>query len=58
LSISRIVLSQLSFYGRRLSFAGKVYSLKKLLKSGGNSIVDVDSSKWVVKNRMQNKMFL
>ncbi len=58
LSISSIPLSQLSFYGQRLSFASKVYSLKKVLKCRDNSVVDVDSSKGVVKNRMQNKMFL
>ncbi len=58
MSISSIVLSQMSFYGRRLSFAWKVYSLKKVLKCRGNSFVDIESSKWVVKNRMQNKMFL
>ncbi len=58
MSISRIVLSQLSFNGRSLSFAWKVYSLKKVLKCPCNSFVDIDSSKWVVKNKMQNKMFL
>ncbi len=52
------MLSQLSFYGLRLSFAWKVYNLKKVLKCQDNSFVDIDSSKWVVKNRMQNKMFL
>ncbi len=29
-----------------------------MLKCRDNSFVDIDSSKWVVKNRMQNKMFL
>ncbi len=52
------MLNQLSFSGRRLSFTQKVYSLKKVLKCRDNSFVDIDSSKWVVKNRMQNKMFL
>ncbi len=52
------MISQLSFYGQRLSFAWKVYSVKKVLKCGDNSFVDIDSSKWVVKKRMQNKMFL
>jgi hypothetical protein len=58
LSISSIALSQLNFYGQRLSVAWKIYSLKKVLKCRGNSFVDIDNSKWVVKNRMQNKMFL
>jgi hypothetical protein len=35
-----------------------VYSLKKVCKCRGNSFVDIDSSLWVVKHRMQNKMFL
>ncbi len=52
------MLSQFTFYGQRLSFAWKVYSLKKVLKCGGNFSVEIDSSKWVVENRMQNKMFL
>jgi hypothetical protein len=29
-----------------------------VLKCRDSSFVDIDSSKWVVKNRMQNKMFL
>jgi hypothetical protein len=58
LSISSIALSQLNFYGQRLSVAWKIYSLKKVLKCRGNSFVDIDNSKWVVKNRMQNKMLL
>jgi hypothetical protein len=58
LSISSIVLSQLSFYGWRPSFAWKVYSLKKVLKCQDNSFVDIDSSKRVGKNRMQNKIVL
>jgi hypothetical protein len=49
LSISSIVLCQLSLYGRRLSFAWKVYSLKKVRECRGNSYVDIDNSKWVVK---------
>ncbi len=58
MSISSIALSQLSFYGWRLSFAWKVYSLKKVLKCRDNSFVHIDRSKWVVKNRTKNKMFL
>ncbi len=58
MNISSIALSQLSLYGQRLGFAWKVYSLKKVLKCRDNFFVDIDSSKWVVKNRMQNKMFL